>query len=121
MGYSLPDYLKHVQRAREFASQRQLTERQLELLLRMHSNKMGPLNSCQLNPEEYARRSIGIVLAPFGDRPANLHTDIKYLYKERGYIDKVINPHNERQISLALTSEGVQLCQDAEAHLSNTA
>jgi len=50
----LKDYIKVTQRAREFANQRNLNDRQLEILLIMYTEKMGPMTAGPTTAEEYA-------------------------------------------------------------------
>lgn len=45
--------------------------------------------------------------------------DIRDLYRGRDgdLAVKVVNPHNERRVALALTPEGMALCKEAEDYL----
>ena len=106
-------------KAKKFAEENRLTSTQLELLLIMHSKKMGPMTEQDEIPQEYERRSMGLFCEFMDLSLSRISLSVKGLYSGRSeaLINKSINPYNQCIISLSLTPEGVGLCERAETYL----
>ena len=119
MKKGIKKYIGMSRRIREFSEKHQLTKIQLEVLLLMHAENMDSMQDRERSPNEYERRSIGEVARILGMNLSHVSHNISGLYRGRNpaLIEKYINPHSQRIISLGLTKEGYRFCEEAENYI----